>query len=63
MARKELKAIPVLVHLEASLHEVLVSIVQADDDTMSTYFRSLLIRDADSRGQLSEELRRKLVGA
>lgn len=62
MARREIKAVTVLVHLEASLHDVMLSIVRDNDDTMSTYFRDLLIRDAIQRGRLTEDLRRVLLG-
>lgn len=63
MARRELKAIPVMVHLEASLHSILQDIIQEDDDTQSTFFRELLIKEADRRGLLTVEQRSRLMGA
>ena len=62
MARKELKAIPVMVHLEASLHELLVHTVNDKDDTMSTYFRELLIKELVSQGRLTNNDSMRLLG-
>lgn len=52
-----------MVHLEASLHAILVKMVDQDEDYMSTFVRELLIREAERRGMLTTEQRNRLMGA
>jgi len=63
MARREPKSVPVMVRLEASLHAILVDVLNDMDDTGSTYFRELLIMDLLAKGRMSHEQCVQLLGA
>jgi hypothetical protein len=63
MARREPKVIPIMVRIEPSLDEILKEIIAEEDDTNSTFMRSLLIRECERRGLLDTSRARQLMGA
>lgn len=63
MARRELKAVGVMMRIEPSLDSILQQILIDEDDTASTFMRALLIREAERRGALDHDQLRNLMGA
>lgn len=61
MAR-ELRVAQVMVHLEVSLFEHLQTILQEDNETGSSLFRGLLLKELERRGRLAPDTVAKLVG-
>ena len=55
MPQRELRVIPVMCHLEPTLHERLREIVDEQSITYSTYLRSLLVRELTRMNRLSSE--------
>lgn len=63
MARREPKSVPVMVRLEASLHAILIEVLEDLDDSGSTYFRELLIHELMKKGRLTHDQCVELLGA
>lgn len=55
MPQRELRVIPVMTHLEPTLHEKLREVVDEHSITYSTFLRSLLIRELTRTNRLTPE--------
>ena len=63
MSQRELRVVPVMVHLEPTLHTKLLEMVDRDQDTASTTFRSLLVKELKRRNMLTDDDTSRLIGA
>lgn len=63
MARREPKLISVMMRIEPSLDHIFAAVLAEDDDTASTFMRTLLIKELQRRGKISQETLQALVGA
>lgn len=63
MSTKELRVVPVMMHIEPSLHEVLVAELDINNESASNYMRGVLVAYLRERGKLDENLLAKLVGS
>lgn len=62
MARRELKAMQCMVHLEPTLYGLLQSVAAADADSASTYLRGLLVARLREMGKLSNDEFARMTG-
>lgn len=52
-----------MVHLEPTLHSLLLDVLHRDAETGSSYFRGLLIHDLQQRGLMPADALARLAGA
>lgn len=60
---REMRVVPVMCHLEPSLHEHLIRILNDESESGSSFMRGLLVKELIRRGLLDDDTRNRLVGA
>jgi hypothetical protein len=63
MARREPKLVGVMMRIEPSLDDILRQLLIEEDDTASTFMRSLLIKELARRERIPITTARVLMGA
>ena len=51
---KEMRVVPVMVHLEPSLHTKLIEMLVAEPQSASSFMRTLLIAELRRRGMMTD---------